>query len=269
MNPTLKRALLWLGGVVLAARDRRRRSRACGGAPTRSARRRQRSTRSPAIRAVTVTKAADGWEFAPAAGAEPSAALVYYPGGHVDARSYAPYARDVAARGYLVVIPVMPLSLAVLSPNAADKVVAAHPGRLALGHRRALPRRRDGRAVRRASTRARWAASCCSAPTCPTGNDLSHDRHPCAHAGRNARHRRQPRRTSRRARALLPAIGGRTTDLDGGNHAQFGDYGPQPGDTPTRTMSAAEQRRRAVEGTVAVLREVQTRAVARRRPARA
>ena len=54
-------------------------------------------------------------------------------------------------------------------------------------------------------------------------------------------------------RALLPASA-KYEELDGGNHAQFGDYGPQPGDDPNPTMSAAEQRRRAVEGTVGVLR---------------
>ena len=43
-------------------------------------------------------------------------------------------------------------------------------------------------------------------------------------------------------------------DLQGGNHAQFGDYGLQPGDDPNPTMSATVQRSRAVEGSVAVLR---------------
>ena len=43
-------------------------------------------------------------------------------------------------------------------------------------------------------------------------------------------------------------------ELQGGNHAQFGDYGPQPGDNPNPTMSAETQRSRAVAGTVAVLR---------------
>ena len=126
MNPTLKRVLIWLGGLALAvvvlavlaflgwAMNPLGPSQAALDALASDA-------------SVKVTQSADGWAFVPAAGAEPSAALVYYPGGHVDARSYAPYARDLASRGYLVVVPVMPLSLAVLSPNAADKVVAAHP----------------------------------------------------------------------------------------------------------------------------------------------
>jgi hypothetical protein len=35
---------------------------------------------------VTVTQAAGGWAFSPSS-TEPTAALVLYPGGHVDARS--------------------------------------------------------------------------------------------------------------------------------------------------------------------------------------
>jgi pimeloyl-ACP methyl ester carboxylesterase len=44
--------------------------------------------------------------------------------------------------------------------------------------------------------------------------------------------------------------------LVGGNHAQFGDYGLQPGDNPHPTMPAGEQLRRAAEGTSLVLAKV-------------
>jgi pimeloyl-ACP methyl ester carboxylesterase len=43
--------------------------------------------------------------------------------------------------------------------------------------------------------------------------------------------------------------------IEGGNHAQFGDYGPQPGDNPA-TISAAEQQAQAVAATVEVLRRL-------------
>ena len=75
---------------------------------------------------VAVTQIDGRYEFAPH-GTEPTSAVVFYPGGRVDARSYAPLAARIAERGHLVVIPVMPLSLAVLDPNAADEVIAAHP----------------------------------------------------------------------------------------------------------------------------------------------
>lgn len=64
--------------------------------------------------------------FAPV-GAQPVTGLVFYPGGRVDPRSYAPYARAIAETGYLVVIVPMPLNLAVFNLNAADAVIAAYP----------------------------------------------------------------------------------------------------------------------------------------------
>ena len=53
------------------------------------------------------------------------------------------------------------------------------------------------------------------------------------------------------SRALLPAD---TTwvVIEGGNHAQFGDYGPQPGDNPA-TISAADQQVQVVRATAEFL----------------
>lgn len=51
----------------------------------------------------------------------------HLPGGRVDARSYAPLAHQIAAAGYLVIIPPMPLNLAVFAPGRATAVIAAHP----------------------------------------------------------------------------------------------------------------------------------------------
>lgn len=44
--------------------------------------------------------------------------------------------------------------------------------------------------------------------------------------------------------------------IEGGNHAQFGNYGPQPGDG-TATISAADQQRQAADLTVQILRAVE------------
>ena len=43
--------------------------------------------------------------------------------------------------------------------------------------------------------------------------------------------------------------------MDGGNHAQFGDYGPQPGDK-IATISRAEQQKQIVEASVNFLHEL-------------
>ena len=53
--------------------------------------------------------------------------LIVYPGGKVSAASYAPLARRIADRGYLVVIVPMPLNLAVLGIDRARGVLEAHP----------------------------------------------------------------------------------------------------------------------------------------------
>ncbi|MDQ3247653.1 MAG: alpha/beta hydrolase, partial [Chloroflexota bacterium] len=69
----------------------------------------------------------DDWlVFQPAAGSA-TTGFIFYPGGRVDARAYAPAAHAIAATGVLVVIVPMPLNLAVFAPNRADQVITAYP----------------------------------------------------------------------------------------------------------------------------------------------
>lgn len=58
--------------------------------------------------------------------------------------------------------------------------------------------------------------------------------------------------------ATLPLLPGGTIMqvIRGGNHAQFGNYGPQPGDG-TATISAADQQLQAAALTVRILRAVE------------
>jgi pimeloyl-ACP methyl ester carboxylesterase len=53
----------------------------------------------------------------------PTTGLIFYPGGRVDPRAYAPSAHTLAAHGYLVVIVPMPLNLAVLGADRASSVI--------------------------------------------------------------------------------------------------------------------------------------------------
>jgi hypothetical protein len=53
--------------------------------------------------------------------------LVIYPGAKVPAEAYAPTARAIAERGYLVVVVPMPLNFAIFDVGAAERVIAAHP----------------------------------------------------------------------------------------------------------------------------------------------
>jgi pimeloyl-ACP methyl ester carboxylesterase len=56
--------------------------------------------------------------------ASPTTGFIFYPGGLVDPRAYAPPAHVIAAQGYIVVIVKMIRDLAVLSADRADRVIS-------------------------------------------------------------------------------------------------------------------------------------------------
>lgn len=191
------------------------------------------------------------FEFVPRA-AQPATGLVIYPGGRVDWRSYAPLARAIAAEGYYVAIVPMPLSLAVLSPSSAAEVIASQPaiqrwavgghslgGAMAANFAYQNPDLVEGLVL--------WAAY-------PAGsNDLSGSGLKVAsiYASEDGLATRDKIDASR---SLLPADT-RWVEIAGGNHAQFGQYGRQPGDGAA-LISPAEQQRQAVEATLNLLREL-------------
>lgn len=186
--------------------------------------------------------------FTPVA-SEPVAGLIFYPGGRVDYRSYAPAARKMAEEGYLVVIVRMPLNLAVLNANAAERVIRAYPqieewavgghslggamaANFAANHAEAV----DGLVL--------WAAYPASS------DDLSS--------------------TDLRVVSIYGTLDGLATDakidasrlllppdstwvpVEGGNHAQFGWYGEQAGDNPA-ALSRSDQQEQIVAATLAFM----------------
>jgi len=196
--------------------------------------------------AVTVTTGP--WLTFTPTGAAPTTGFIFYPGGRVDARSYAPAARAIAEQGYLVVITPMPFNLAVFAADRAKRVVEAHPeiahwavgghslgGAMAASYLYNTGSNEDGLVL--------WASY-------PPNNESLADRTLPATSiyGTNDG---VASTTFEATRALLPpdAV---FVPIEGGNHAQFGDYGPQPGDKPA-TISAAEQQAQAVAATVALL----------------
>lgn len=197
---------------------------------------------------VAVRRTDAGYEFSPI-GQSPDSALVFYPGGRVDARSYAPFARDIAANGHLVVVPAMPLSLAVLDSDAADRAIEAHPevrtwvvgghslgGAMAASYARNRSKRLDGVLLVAA-----YATS---------GADLSDTRLAVTDiTGTNDTVLDQE--TWAAGHALLPDDAVYVT-VAGGNHAGFGDYGPQPGDGES-SLVPAEQRRTTVRAALELL----------------
>lgn len=75
---------------------------------------------------VQVTQTNGWYVFTPTA-TKPTTGLIFYPGGKVDARAYAPQMHAIADQGYLTVITPMPLYLAIFGVNKADEVVKAFP----------------------------------------------------------------------------------------------------------------------------------------------
>ena len=172
--------------------------------------------------------------------------LIFYPGGHVDYRAYAPAAKSIAANGYLVVIVPMPLNLAVLNSDEALKVIGIYPeikhwsiGGHSLGGAMAAhfvyqhPGDVEGLIL--------WASYSAS------NEDLS--------------------QTNTKVLSIYATLDGLSTiekiedsrfrlpvdttwvKINGGNHAQFGWYGDQSGDNPA-VISRVDQQDQVISATL-------------------
>ena len=191
----------------------------------------------------------DKWLVFHPRGSTPNAGLIFYPGGLVDPQAYAPMARDIAARGFLVVIVPMPLNLAVLGSGKATGVIESFPeieswaiGGHSLGG--AMASQYAHRTPKSVSGLVLWAAfppdsSDLSASTL-TARSIYGTRDGLVSIGEIEESRR-----------LLP-VDTEFVPIEGGNHAQFGWYGLQKRDLPA-TISHADQQAQAVAGTISLL----------------
>ena len=184
---------------------------------------------------------------------KPITALIIYPGGHIDYRSYAPIARDIASRGYLVTIVKMPLSFPLFGINGADEVIAFFPdirywvigghslgGSAAASYARNHPDKVQGLFF--------WASY-------PAENDnlSSTELKGLSTYGSNDGVLNMGNLQS--TLVLLPP-GTIRQVIEGGNHAQFGNYGRQPGDS-VATISPEDQQSQATDLTVRLVRAVE------------
>ena len=180
---------------------------------------------------------------------QPASGVIIYPGGRVDARSYAPAARALAEEGYLAVITPMPLNLAVFDPGAAAGVVAAYPeietwvvgghslgGAMASGYAEANADVIDGLVL--------WASY-------PADGTLATRTKPAVVSIFGTNDGVSTVADIEASRANLPADT-RWVEITGGNHAQFGWYGDQPGDGQA-TISRQEQQEQVVAATAGLL----------------
>ena len=176
---------------------------------------------------------------------DPTAGLIFYPGGKVENRAYAPLLRACAENGILCALVRMPGNLAVLDANAADGLQQEHPevttwyiaghslgGAMASNYAAAHDEDYDGLILLAAySTKDLTGTPLRVLSVCGSEDGVldweSYEKN----------------------RANLPAD---TTEvvLDGGCHAQFGFYGAQDGDG-VPTITGEEQIRQTAEAIVA------------------
>ncbi len=69
---------------------------------------------------ITVTQYNDAYIFAPTDEASIVGGFIFYPGGKVEDRAYAPLMQEMAENGYVCVLPHLNLNLAFLEINAAN-----------------------------------------------------------------------------------------------------------------------------------------------------
>ena len=167
---------------------------------------------------------------------DPRVGLVFYPGGKVQAEAYAPLMQDLADRGFLCVIVCMPFNLAVLDANGADGVQERFPavrrwilmghslgGVMAAGYLDGRAQSWDGLVLLGAYSTADLSDDGVTVLSITGDSDGVLDRRAAADNEGNL------------------GTGARELVIPGGNHAQFGSYGPQDGDGEAG-LSPEEQR---------------------------
>lgn len=151
--------------------------------------------------------------------------IVFYPGAKVDPLAYVPLANELANRGYYCVIAKMPFNLAVFGIDAATRLmdaasdvdqwwIAGHSlgGAMGASYASSHPDELQGLILLAAYSTSDLSETNLQAISLYGSNDEVLNRSALEENARN-----------------LPADS-ETVVLDGGNHAGFGDYGPQDGD---------------------------------------
>ena len=192
---------------------------------------------------VIVTQLDGMITFEPA-GEAPTTGFIFYPGGRVDYRSYSPDLNMIAQQGYFVAVVDMPLNLAFFDMNAAEDVISKYPaitlwavgghslgGVAASSYAASHPDSINGVAF--------WASY-------PANDQLKN--------------------TSLDFVSIYGTVDGLTTlddieaskallpphtvfvAIEGGNHGQFGAYGPQEGDNPA-AITPGEQWEQVADAT--------------------
>jgi pimeloyl-ACP methyl ester carboxylesterase len=195
---------------------------------------------------VTVSETDDTITFAPS-GVNPEEGIIFYPGGKVEAEAYAPLLRSLADADLLVVIAKMPFHLAVFDADAAEAIMAQENGVedwYLAGHSLG-----GVMASSFAADQSDEVAGLIFLASYPSG-DLTDVPFPVLSIY-GSEDEVLNRESYAEAQGKLPDDYTEIV-LDGGNHGQFGDYGPQEGDG-TASFSADQQQQQTVEAILAFI----------------
>lgn len=181
--------------------------------------------------------------------------LIFYPGGRVDPRSYAPFAQQLAREGFPVVIVPMPFNLSVFGSNQAGEVINSFPqinNWVIAGH--SLGGSMAARYFNRSPDSIQGVGLWASYPA--ASDDLSQSTKFIISIygtldGLTSLQDIEDSRENLPESTLWVAI-------DGGNHAQFGWYGEQPGDNPA-SISREQQQEIIIETMINLLWEIDQR----------
>ena len=179
---------------------------------------------------------------------QPATGFIFYPGGRVDYRAYAPVLRTIAENGYFVALVHVPLNMAFFDVNAAAQVQAEHPdiqnwvvGGHSLGGAMASVYAKDHLTE---------LDGVIFFASYPADDSLKNTNLKVLSIyGTNDMAGME---TFEVKKSLLPADT-KYIVIEGGNHAQFGSYGPQEGDKPA-TISPEEQWEQVAAATVEFLK---------------
>lgn len=183
---------------------------------------------------------------------ESKVGVIFYPGGLVDPIAYAPLLRELAMKNLSVFLVDMPLDLAVLSPNSAAAIIERNPEIrvwIMAGHSLG-----GSMAARFASKNQGIVSGLVLLAAYPASMDsLSEsDLHVLSVYGSDDTV--LDKEALEKARSLLPEDT-KYIVIEGGNHAQFGYYGPQKGDGKA-SISLLEQQKITVDEILALIDQI-------------
>ncbi|UQZ35707.1 alpha/beta hydrolase [Paenibacillus sp. PK3_47] len=174
---------------------------------------------------------------------EPSVTLgtsvIFYPGGLVKAEAYAPLAKRVAEAGHPFYIARMPLNLAVIKGDAADDIIRVHPQQSFVLGGHSLG---GVMASRYASEHPDQLEGVYFLASYPDEKGSLKDTTLSVLSLLGTEDKVVDRDKYNEGRSFLP---GNTVyfSILGGNHAQFGSYGPQKGDGEAAITEEEQQTR--------------------------